>query len=113
MIRRLKRLWKRFKTLEPGSRFQTFHRDQRDRPFAVKGAFFAVAIACFAAGLVFVLIPGPAILFFALSGALLATQSSWVARVLDATEVWGRKTLESIQRRWRRRRAEAEGRRRE
>ena len=102
MLRRLKTLWKRLETLEPGRRFQTFHREQRDKPPAVKAAFFAVAIACFAVGLVFVLIPGPAILFFALGGALLATQSLRVARVLDATEIWGRKTLDSIRERWRR-----------
>lgn len=109
MLGRLKTAWKRLKTLEPGKRFQTFHRDQKDRPLAVKAAFFAVAIACFAAGVVFVLIPGPAILFFALSGALLATQSLWIARVLDATEIWARKTLDAIRKRWRRRRRPAGG----
>jgi hypothetical protein len=87
----MKTLWKRLETLEPGKRFQTLHREQRDRPPAVIAAFFVVAIACFAVGLVFVSIPGPAILFFALGGALLATQSFWVARVLDAAEIWGRK----------------------
>ena len=103
-LRHLKTLWKRLRALEPGKRFQTFHREQRDRPPAVKAAFVAVAIGCFALGLVFVLIPGPAILFFALGGALLATQFFWVARALDATEIWGRKTLDSTRKRWQQRR---------
>lgn len=96
MLRRLKTLSKRLKTLEPGKRFQTLHREQSDRPPAAKAALFAAAIACFAVGLVFALIPGPAILFFAFGGALLATQSFRVARSLDATELWIRKTLDSI-----------------
>ena len=99
MLPRPKTLWRRLKALKPGTRFQTFHREQRDISPAVKVVFFAVAIACFAVGLVFVLIPGPAILFFALGGVLLAPQSFWVARMLDATEVWGRKAIASIRRR--------------
>ena len=102
MLRRLKTFWKRLSTIEPGRRFQTVHREQRNRPAAVKAVFLAVAIGCFALGLVFVLIPGPAILFFALGGALLATQFSWVARALDATEIWGRNALDWTRRRWRR-----------
>ena len=103
MLRRLNALWKRLEALEPGERFQTFHREQRDRPPAVKAAFFGIAIACFAAGVLFVFIPGPAVLFFALGGALLATQSLRVARWLDAIEIWGRKTVGSIRNRWQRR----------
>ena len=112
MFRRLRSLWKRFKTLEPGERFQTFHREQKDRPPAVKVMFLAVAVACFAAGVPLAFIPGPAVVFFALGGALLATQSLWVARVLDASEISGRKTLDSIRNRWRRRRTRAGVRRR-
>jgi hypothetical protein len=112
MLRRLTALWKKLKMLESGERFQTFYREQRDRPPAVKAAFFGIAVASFAAGVVFAFIPGPAVLFFALSGALLATQSLWVARGLDASEIWGRKTLDSIRKRWRRRRTRAGVRRR-
>ncbi|MGH7335962.1 MAG: PGPGW domain-containing protein, partial [Myxococcota bacterium] len=65
----------------------------------LKVTFVVIAIVCFAAGVVLVFIPGPAVLFFALGGALLATQSLWVARALDAIEVRGRKTLDSIRRR--------------
>ena len=107
MRRRLTALWKKLKVLEPGERFQTLYREQRSKPLAMKVLFFAAAIACFAAGVVFAFIPGPAIVFFALSGALLATHFLWVARALDASEVWARKTLDSIRERRRRRRARA------
>jgi hypothetical protein len=99
MLRRLDALWKNFKTLEPGERFQTFYREQRDRPPAVKAAFFGIAMVSFGVGVVFAFIPGPAVLFFALSGALLATQSLRIARGLDASEIWVRKTLGSIRKR--------------
>jgi hypothetical protein len=96
MLRRLKAHWKRLRALEPGKRFQTFHREQKDRPPAVKAAFIGIGITCLAVGVILAFIPGPAILFFALGGALLATQFQSVARGLDASEVWGRKTLASI-----------------
>lgn len=103
MLGRLNALWKRLETLESGERFQTLHREQKDKPPAVKATFLGVAIASFVAGVVFVFIPGPAVLFFALSGALFATQSSRVARALDAGEIRGRKALDSIRARWRHR----------
>ena len=96
MLRRLKRLSKRLLALEPGQRFQTFHGEQQGRPPVVKAALLGAAIACFAVGVVLVLIPGPAILFFAFGAALLAVQSFWVARMLDATELQIRKTLASV-----------------
>jgi hypothetical protein len=104
MLRRLSTFWKRLKTLKPGERFQTLYREQKDRPPAVKAVYFGIAIISFAAGIVFALIPGPAVLFFALTGALLATQSLWLARRLDAIELWVRKVTDSIRKRWRSRR---------
>jgi hypothetical protein len=99
MLRRLKALWRRFRALEPGERFQTLHREQKSRSTAVKAAFLALAIASFAVGVVLTFVPGPAVLFFALGGALLATQSRRIARGLDAGEVWGRETFRRRRRR--------------
>ena len=103
MLGRLKMRWKKIRKLPPGERFQTIHREQRNRSAVVKAAFFGVALLSFAGGVVLMFIPGPAILFFALTGALLATQSLWLARRLDEGEVWGRRAVASV-RRWRRRR---------
>jgi hypothetical protein len=99
VLDRLKATWKRLRELAPGERFQTLHREHGDKSPAAKAALFAFAFAAFAAGLVLVFIPGPAILFFAVAGALLAAQSRWVARRLDAGEVWGRKLVRSFRRR--------------
>jgi hypothetical protein len=99
----LKTRWKRFRKLSPGERFQSIHRQQKNRSPVVKAAFLGIAVLSFAAGVVLTFIPGPAVLFFALAGALLATQSLWVARRLDQGEVWVRSAFASV-RRWRRRR---------
>lgn len=89
---------------EPGERFGAFHREQRDKPFGVKLAFFGLAFVAFAVGVVLAFIPGPAVLFFFLAGALLSTQSRYVAEALDKLEVWGRKAFASIRAWWRRKR---------
>jgi hypothetical protein len=103
VLARLKRLGRRLRKLPPGERFQTLHREQKDRPPAVKAAFLGFAVLCLAAGVVLMFIPGPAVLFFALAGALLATQSRHVARWLDWGELRARKAVAAL-RRWRRRR---------
>ena len=93
MQQRIRALWTRLRELEPGQRFETFHREQKSEYRAVKVAFFAAGFVCLAAGAVFALIPGPAILFFGLGGALLAAQSLWIARWLDRGELWTRGAL--------------------
>ena len=103
MLSSLKKALKRLKNHEPGERFGAFHREQRDRPVWVKVAFFAAAFASLAIGVVLAFIPGPAVLFFALAGALVSTQSRFIAKRLDKVEVWGRKKLASFKA-WRRRR---------
>ena len=103
MLARLQTLWKRVRKLPPGERFQAFHRSQRNRSTVVKAAFLGAAVLSFAAGVVLLFIPGPAVLFFALAGALLATQSRRLARWLDQGEVRARKAVAAL-RRWRRRR---------
>jgi amino acid permease len=103
MLRRLKAIWKRLEEYDPGERFVAFYREHRNRSPVVKAAFFGIALVSFAAGVLFAFIPGPAILFFALSAALLASQSLWVARWLDKSEIWGTKTLTSARNWWRRR----------
>jgi hypothetical protein len=103
VLGRLKKLWKRVRKLPPGERFQSIHREQKNRSRVVKAALVGTALLSFAAGVVLMFIPGPAVLFFALTGALLATQSLWVARQLDHGEVWGRRAVVSWRRWWRRR----------
>lgn len=104
MFKSLKATLKRLGKHEPGERFGAFYREQRNKPFWVKVAFFGLAFVSFAVGVVLAFIPGPAVLFFFLSGALVSTQSRYVAEKLDKLEVWGRKAFASIRGWWRRKR---------
>ena len=108
VFRRIRARWNELKKLEPGKRFETVYRKQKDKPLGAKIAFFGLAVVMFAAGVLFAFIPGPAVLFFALSAALLSTQSRWVARKMDQGEVWGRTTLKTLRARWKKKRRERE-----
>ncbi|HEX6275604.1 MAG TPA: hypothetical protein VFZ53_21330 [Polyangiaceae bacterium] len=109
MFTTLKKELHRLKNHEPGERFGAFHREQKHKPLGVKIAFFALAFVSFAVGVVLAFIPGPAVLFFALTGALLSTQSRFVAETLDKGEVWARKVFASIRAWWRRKRGPPAG----
>jgi hypothetical protein len=104
MFRTIKATLRDLKRHEPGTRFEAFHRTQQQKPVWVEVAFFVLAFVAFAAGVVFAFIPGPAVLFFALSGALLSTRSRFIARNLDKGEVWGRKKLTELRAWWQRKR---------
>jgi hypothetical protein len=103
MIAKAKKSLERFKRFEPGKRFQAFHREQEKQSVGVRILFFVLAFVSFAVGVVLAFIPGPAVLFFALTGALLATQSAGVAKLLDRGEVKGRSWFEALKSWWRRR----------
>jgi hypothetical protein len=95
MALNLKAHWKSLGRGKPGHRFQErYARNQRSR--ASRGLLPRVlrllgAAAATAVGVVLAFIPGPAVLFFLLAGALLASDSLWIARTLDWLEVrWHR-----------------------
>jgi hypothetical protein len=46
-----------------------------------------VAVGCVAVGILLMFIPGPAVLFFLIAGSLLSTESLFVARSLDWSEL--------------------------
>jgi len=87
VLTHIKDRWRELKQCEPGERFEKFYLAQQHRSHWVKVAYVAVAIALLPIGVLFAFIPGPAVLFFALSAALFATQSLWLARRLDRGEV--------------------------
>ncbi len=83
--------WRTLKRSRPGRRFSERYEASRrgadratvvQRVLRIVGAAVAIAI-----GVVLVFIPGPAVLFFAIAGALLASESRGVARALDWSEV--------------------------
>lgn len=97
--------WRELKRGRPGHRFQDrYERTRRAEPrcgVAKRIATLAVAAVAIAIGLVLAVIPGPAIPFFVISGALLATQSRTMARAMDWLELRGRDALAWLKRRWR------------
>ena len=90
--RQLRKGWTELKASQPGERFEdAYHRQKRTgqgRSAAERLLRPILALLSFAIGVVLAFIPGPAVVFFALSATLLATQSLRVARALDQTEVW-------------------------
>jgi hypothetical protein len=104
MFRPIKQALRRLEKHQAGERFGAFYREQEQKPVWVKALFFGLAFVSFGIGVLLAFIPGPAVLFFALTGALLSTQSRFVASTLDKGELWGRKELASLRAWWRRRR---------
>jgi hypothetical protein len=71
----------------PGRRFQEFHRKKQGDAAWKRCAYFAAGIVLTAAGLFFMVVPGPGIPILVVGLALLAQQSATLARLLDRTEV--------------------------
>ena len=103
----LRQQWQHFKTGRPGRRFKdrhAAHRRKKNPPFGFSrilvwlGALLSLAI-----GMILVFIPGPAVLFFLLTGALLATESQVIATFMDWAEVKTRAVVKGLQRWWKHR----------
>jgi hypothetical protein len=96
LVIRMKAELAKLREAQPGERFIQFNRRMRsESPGWMRPLYIALAGVSFVIGVVLAFIPGPAILFFALTAALLATQSSWLAERLDRAEVKGRHWLDS------------------
>lgn len=104
MFAHLKARWGELKHYAPGERFERFYEAQQHRSRWVHIAYIAGAVALIPVGVLFAFIPGPAVLFFALSAALFATQSIWLARQLDRAELALRKAWHHVRAWWRTRR---------
>ena len=87
------RSWDRFAHATPGRRFQErYKRKQQDKGSAWKRiAFVAAGVGLCLVGLFFMAVPGPGIPILAVGLALVAQESSVLARLLDRTEVRLRK----------------------
>lgn len=103
---KLKRQWEVLKRGKPGRRFveryRAAQRKENRATLATRIVRFTLATLAIALGLVFAVIPGPAILFFAIAGALLASESEVVARFLDWSEVKIRAVVNGAKRIWKR-----------
>lgn len=93
MLDSLKQDFEKMKHDRTGERFKNEHRRAEKRGLRkgwIRIAFFAGAFVSAAIGVVLVFIPGPAFVFFILSGALIAIQWWPAAKALDRTEVKAR-----------------------
>ena len=104
MLNHMKCRWRELKQYAPGERFEKFHVTEQQRSHWVRFAYLAAAVALLPIGVLFAFIPGPAVLFFALSAALFATQSLWLARRLDRGELALRSAWLTLRTWWRARR---------
>lgn len=104
MLAALKRSMGELSRGTPGRRFQ--QRYERAQQLEPRGGIrrainYVVAVGAFSIGVVLVFIPGPAVVFFVLAGALLAPESRAVARVMDWAEVKVRAIWQWAGGRWR------------
>lgn len=87
----------------PGERFRNrYHQHQRSNQRGLGGMIlrFLLAGAAAAVGFVLVFIPGPAVVFFLIAGALLASDWLPVARLLDWGEVHVRRIWARARKLW-------------
>lgn len=104
MLDRFKSQWHALKRSRPGHRFQERYERNRQSRNAPKLVWRVVrvllSVVFIVLGILFMFIPGPAIVFYAVAGALLSTDSLPVAKALDWGEVRGRRLGRWIARRW-------------
>ncbi len=103
---RFREYWRDIKRGRPGHRFQDrYVRAQRSGRKVHAGQriiFLIAALISIAIGGLLVVFPGPAIPFFFLGGALLASESRVIARAMDGAEVRLRAIFAWGKKRWRR-----------
>lgn len=92
-----RRSWDALRSDPPGQRFRRhYERRQQEADRSGNSRRYLVASGLILVGVVLVFIPGPAVLFFALAGALLAEVSLPAARTLDWAEARVRSGLARI-----------------
>jgi hypothetical protein len=101
-----RRYWRELQQGRPGHRFQSrYERSRRSDGRSRAGLrilLVALALVLIAIGVVLLVIPGPGIPFLLLGGGMLATESQWVARLMDWSEIKGRRVAAWGKRRWKR-----------
>lgn len=101
MLNRLKQSWHDLIRRRPGHRFEERFEESRGKGSSAGRVIkLGVGIVLILVGIVLLVIPGPGSLVILVGAALLAEESRVVARLLDRTEVAGRKLVSSLTRRW-------------
>jgi hypothetical protein len=102
----LAKSWNSLTRGKPGHRFRDrYHRNQKSdtaRSWFWQIVRFVLAAVALAIAIVLAVIPGPAIVFFIISGALISSDWLWMARLMDWSEVRLRQLWDAAMRIWRR-----------
>lgn len=96
MFESIKAGWREFAAQTPGHRFQKRYRRSRNPDFP-RGTVrrivaLTIGIVLILAGLVMLVIPGPGLLAMIIGLGFFAEESLWLAKLLDAMELWLRRT---------------------
>jgi hypothetical protein len=93
MIATLKRYWQSFRRSRPGRRFQDHYDRKRESQGGVlwRCVVVLLGILLCAAGLFFMVVPGPGIPILLVGAVLIAQQSQITARLLDRAEIFLRR----------------------
>jgi hypothetical protein len=106
VIMQFREHWRDLQRGRPGRRFQArYERSKQENGRsgpAKRILLICLAVVFLAIAVVLMVMPGPAFVFFILAGALIATESKAVARVMDWAEVRIRSVLAWARRQWRR-----------
>lgn len=77
-------------------RYRRHKRPERIRPWWGRALLILLGILIVLVGVIFAFIPGPAILFYAIGGAIIATESRWMAAMMDRIEVACRQLVQRL-----------------
>ncbi len=92
MRHRLRHYWHEFRTAEAGQRFrERYARRERERSSGgsqwSRIVLIGIALLCLVIAVPLMILPGPAVLFYALAGFLVAGESAWMAALFDRIEL--------------------------
>lgn len=106
VLSRWREEWNRFARQKPGRRFfERYERRRHDRagrPWWRRAISIVLGILLLLVGAFFAVAPGPAVVFFALGGLLIANESAAAARALDWIDRLIAPLLRWVSRRWNR-----------
>jgi type IV secretory pathway VirB3-like protein len=95
-----KKLWIVFQKAPSGKRFQSLHAAEEQTAGWTGVALTLLGLALVLFGIVLLFIPGPGILLIAFGAALVAQRFLWLAKRLDALELWTLKLARRMLRFW-------------